>query len=89
MEFKHGRMRPRRTFLDFVTPGVQGIGSSITRPTVDANNFELKPALISMVQQSRFSGTPLEDPNVYLSIFLEVCDTVKLNGVSSDVIRMR
>jgi len=35
---------------DFVTPGVQGIASSIARPTVDANNFELKPALVSMVQ---------------------------------------
>jgi len=42
----------RRTLRDFVTPGVQGIASSIARPIVDANNFELIPALISMVQQS-------------------------------------
>jgi len=40
----------RRTLRDFVTPGVQGITSTIARPAVDAKNFELKPALISVVQ---------------------------------------
>jgi len=39
----------RTTIRDFVTPGVQGIASSIACPIVDANNFELKPALILMV----------------------------------------
>ena len=79
----------RRTLRDFVTPRVQGIASSIGCPIVDANNFELKPALISMVQQSQFGGTPLEDLNLHLLIFLEVCDTLKLNGVSTDAIRLR
>jgi len=40
----------RRTLRDFITPGVQGISSSISRLTVEVNNFELRPALISMVQ---------------------------------------
>jgi len=83
----------RRTLWDFVTLGVQGIASSIARPNVDANNFELKPAVISMVQQSQFGGTPLEDsnlhPNLHLSVFLKVCDTFKLNGVSNNAIRLR
>jgi len=39
----------RRTLWDFITPGVQGISLSITRPTAEANNFELKPTLISIV----------------------------------------
>ena len=42
----------RRTFGGFVTPTVQGIASSIARPNVEANNFELKLALSSMVQRS-------------------------------------
>jgi len=79
----------QRMLRDFVTPGVQGIASSIAHPTVDTNNFELKPAHISMVQQSQFGGTPLEDPNPHLSIFLEVCDTLKLNGASNDAIGLR
>jgi len=78
----------RRTLRDFVTPGVQGIASSIAWPAIDASNFELKPAFISMVQQSQFGGTPLEDLNLHLSVFLEVCNTFKLNGVSSDAIRL-
>ena len=49
----------RRTLMDFVTPGVQDIASSIACINVDANNFELKPALISMVQQSQFGGNLL------------------------------
>ena len=41
----------RRTLRDFITPGVQGIASSITRPAVDADNFKLKLALIFIAQQ--------------------------------------
>jgi len=39
-----------------------------------------------MVHQSQFRGTPLKDLNLYPSVFLEVCDTLKLNGVSTDAI---
>ena len=31
----------------------------------------------------------MEDPNLHLSVFLEVCDTLKLNRVSTDAIRPR
>lgn len=65
---------------DFVTLGVQGIASSIACPNVDTNNFEHKLALISMVQQSQFGSTSLEDPNLHLLVFLEVCDTLKPLG---------
>ena len=79
----------RRTLRDFVVPRVQGIASSIAPPHVDANNFELQPALISMLQQYQFRGAPLEDPNLHLLIFFEVCETLKLSGVSTDAIRLR
>ena len=78
----------RRTLRDFVTPGVQGIASSITHPNVNANNFELKSALISMVQQSQFGGTPLEGLNLHHLVFLEVYDMLKLNRVSMDAIQL-
>ena len=45
-----GRDDQRRTLRDFVTPGVQGIASSIARTTSYVNNLKLKLALISMVQ---------------------------------------
>ena len=78
----------RRTLRDFITPGVQRISSSIVRPTVEVNNFKLRLALISMVQQLQFDGSPMEDRNLHLSIFLEVSDTLKLNRFSTDAIRL-
>ncbi|MED6140879.1 hypothetical protein PIB30_097717, partial [Stylosanthes scabra] len=39
----------RRTLADFTTPTTVSCGSSIVRPTVEANNFELKPSLIHLV----------------------------------------
>ena len=77
------------TLKDYVRPIVNDNYSGIRRQTINANNFELKPALISMVQQAQFSGSPLDDPNIHLVMFLEIYDTVKINGVTEDTIRLR
>ena len=55
---------------------------------MDANNFELNPALITMVQQHQFTGHPTEDPNEHLGRFLRMENTVKLNGVRPEVIKL-
>ena len=55
---------------------------------INANNFELKPSLISMVQQQQL-GNPSEDPKVHLTIFLELCRTTKMNRVDDDVIKLK
>ena len=55
---------------------------------MDANNFELKPALITMVQQHQFTGHPTEDHNEHLGRFLRMANTVKLNGVRPEVIKL-
>jgi len=52
------------------------------------NNLELKVALISMVQQLQYRGTLLGS-KLTLSIFLEVSETLKLNEVSTNAIRLR
>jgi len=83
-----GEEAQRRILRDYVTPGVHSPTLSITIPPVAAHNFELKLALISMVQQSQFGGSPMEDPNLHISVFLEVCDTLKINGASTDTIRL-
>lgn len=71
---------PRRLLRDYATPIVQGTASSIRRPAIQANNFEIKPSLIQMLQQSvQFNGLPSDDPNVHIDAFLEICDTIKIN----------
>ena len=73
---------------DFWRPIIQGEYSAIKQPTVDANNFELNPALITMVQQHQFTSHPTEDPNEHLGRFLIMVNTVKLNGVRPKVIKV-
>ena len=74
-----------RVLRDYALPQASGITSSIVSPEVEANNFELSPTLISFVEQEQFAGRPSENPNAYLRKFLAKCDTIKINGASSDV----
>ena len=76
------------TMEDFWKPIIQDEYSAIRQPAIDTNNFELKPALITMVQQHQFTGHPTEDPNEHLGRFLRMANTVKLNGVRPEVIRL-
>ena len=48
--------------------------SGIRQQFINANNFELKLSMISIVQQQQFGGHSSEDPNAHLSIFLVVWD---------------
>ena len=61
---------------------------AIRQPAIEVYNFELKPILITMVQQHQFIGQPNEDPNEHLGRFLRMANTVKLNGVNPDVIKL-
>ncbi|KAJ9145933.1 hypothetical protein P3X46_028260 [Hevea brasiliensis] len=78
-----------RSVKDHAYPNIGDFMPSITRPRVEANNFELKPALCQMVQQAQFGGNPSESPHVHLAHFLEISDMLKINGVSDDAIRLR
>ncbi|XP_010244226.1 PREDICTED: uncharacterized protein LOC104588104 [Nelumbo nucifera] len=79
-----------RTLLDYACPTIDGATSSISKPTIQANNFEIKPAIVQIIQTSiQFSGLLSDDPNAHIVNFLEICDTFKHNGVSDDAIRLR
>ncbi|XP_027348032.1 uncharacterized protein LOC113859463 [Abrus precatorius] len=73
-----------------MTLTAKGTLGSIAALNVEANNFELKLALITMVHNSiQFGGMPNEDPNLHLTKSLRLTDTIKYNRVSNDAIRLR
>ena len=82
--------------IDFESPmgmgmtfeNMYGYGYSYTRPA-SAPHPSLSPTLISFVEREQFGGHPSENPNAYLRKFLVKCDTIKLNGVSIDAIRLQ
>ena len=63
--------------------------SAIRRPPTQANNFELKTVTLHMLQNIQFHGLPSENPNTHLTNFIEVCDTIKYNGVKKKALRLR
>ena len=83
------RLQRQDTIEDFWRPIIQAEYSAVRQPAVEANNFELKPALITMVQQHQFTSHPTEDPNEHLGRFLRMANTVKLNGVRPKVIKLQ
>ncbi|XP_047953609.1 uncharacterized protein LOC125199726 [Salvia hispanica] len=56
---------------------------------IDANHFELKPGLLNMAEANAFAGKANEDPNKHLTKFIQISNTVKLNGVRDEQIRLR
>ena len=80
----------QKALRDYAMPSINGATSSIRRPAIQANNFEIKPAIIQMIQQTvQFEGLSQADPNVHIANFLEICDTFKHNRVIDDAIRLR
>ncbi|CAM9000849.1 unnamed protein product [Rhodiola kirilowii] len=79
----------RRTLGDYTTPRVTGFQSAIAPPGIEANTWELKTGLIQMVQNNQFSGRINEDPHQHLKRFVQMCNTVKTNGVPSESYYLR
>ena len=76
------------TMEDFWRPIIQEEYSAVRQPAIEANNFELKLALITMVQHNQFIGHHTEDPNEHMGRFLRTANTIKLNGVRLEVIKL-
>ena len=73
---------------EFVLPPTV-VQTAIRRPPIQANNFELKSVTVQMLQNILFHGLPHENLNMHLTNFLEVCDTIKYNGVTEEALRLR
>ena len=71
---------PHMLLEEFALPPID-VQSTIRRPPIQANNFDLKGVTLQILYNIQFHGLPSENPNAHLTSFIEVCDTVKYNGV--------
>ena len=76
-----------RTIHDFFAPSAANVATGPDVTNVDTH-FELRPALIMMVQASPFYGKAHEDANAHLQHFLEICSTFTIKGVTQEAIRL-
>ncbi|XP_056688773.1 uncharacterized protein [Spinacia oleracea] len=81
---------PAKSLWEYGIPDTTtGVLSSIVRPAVTAAHFELKPQFIQFISNDSFSGSPNDCPVSHIDNFLEKCDTMKINNVTDEAIRLR
>ena len=82
-------LKEQDTMEDLWNSFIHNKYSAIKPPAVNANDFELKPSLITMVQQNQFTGHPTENPSEHLGQFLRIANSIKLSGVKPEVIQLQ
>jgi hypothetical protein len=74
-------MAARRCISDFSAPSSANVITGLETNIRDGS-FELKLALINMMQQSPFYDKASEDTNAHLQHFLDICSTFTIRGVT-------
>nr|GEV79445.1 reverse transcriptase domain-containing protein [Tanacetum cinerariifolium] len=78
-----------RTTKELCQQSLNGRGGPITPISIQATNFGLKNDMIQQVQNScQFHGLPGDDANKHLDKFLHVTQSIKVNGVIDDALRL-
>nr|GEX83444.1 reverse transcriptase domain-containing protein [Tanacetum cinerariifolium] len=78
-----------RTIKELCQPSLNGQGGPIASIAIQATNFGLKNDMIQQVQNScQFHGLLGDDANKHLDKFLHVTQSIKVNGVFDDTLRL-
>nr|GEY69552.1 hypothetical protein [Tanacetum cinerariifolium] len=78
-----------RTMKELYQPTLNGQGGPIAPIAIQATNFGLKNDMIQQVQNScQFHGLSGDDANKHLDKFLHVTQSIKVNGVTDDPLRL-
>nr|GEY19298.1 hypothetical protein [Tanacetum cinerariifolium] len=78
-----------QTMKELCQPSLNGRGGPIAPIAIQAMNFRLKNDMIQQVQNScKFHGLPGDNANKHLDKFLHVTQSIKVNGVTDDALRL-
>nr|GEW71382.1 reverse transcriptase domain-containing protein [Tanacetum cinerariifolium] len=77
------------TMKELCHPSLNGRGGPIVPIAIQATNFGIKNDMIQQVQNScQFHGLPGDDANKHVDKFLHVTQSIKVNGVIDDALRL-
>ena len=74
---------------EYATPNDDYLRAPITQPAVVAENYEIKPNLLNLIQQNQFSGSASEDAGMHLNTFTELCDMMRIKDVAPNAVKLR
>ncbi|GJV95435.1 reverse transcriptase domain-containing protein [Tanacetum coccineum] len=77
-----------RTMEELCQPSLDGRGGPIAPIAIQATTFGLKNDMIQQVQNSCPFRGPGDDANKHLEFFLHATQSMKVNGVSDDALRL-
>ncbi|GJY47051.1 reverse transcriptase domain-containing protein [Tanacetum coccineum] len=77
-----------RSMEELLQAPTDGVGDAIVVPPILANQFELKIGLLNLVTAIAFHGFENDDPHSHIRRFTKITQTVKLNNVLSDVLKL-
>ena len=73
---------------EFPTPNNDYLRTPITQPAIAAEDYEMKPHYLSLVQQNQFRGSTAEDVGMHLNTFTKICDMMRIKDVDPDAIKL-
>ena len=73
---------------EYATPNDDYLHALITQLIVTAENYEIKPHFLSLVQQNQFGGSAAEDAGIHLNTFTEICDMMRIKDVDPNVVKL-
>ena len=77
-----------RNLRSFATPSNNFMREPIAQPDVAAAEYEIKPNLVSMVQQDQFGGSASEDAGMHLHNFFELCNMTRIKDYDPDALKL-
>ena len=66
---------------EFATPNNNYLRTPINQPAITAEDYEIKPHYLSLVQHNQFGGSAVEDAGMHLNTFTEICDMMRIKDV--------
>jgi hypothetical protein len=70
-------------------PGLIPLTEPIAQSEVATAEYEIKPNLVSMVQQDQFGSSTSEDVGMHLHNFSELCNMTRVKDYHRDALKLR